>query len=55
MKTFIVKITRRGMPTVRYTGIHPSAADAMVCAMDIAAQTGPTDNPIGISAKAVKP
>lgn len=55
MNTFIVKITRRGMPTVRYTGLHPTAADAMVCALDIAAQTGPVDQPIGISAKAVKP
>jgi hypothetical protein len=53
VKTFVVKITRAGMPTVRYTGIHPSAADAMVIAMDIAAQTGPVDQPIGISAKAV--
>lgn len=53
MKKFIVKITRAGMPAVRYTGLHPSAADALVIAMDIAAQTGPVDQPIGLSAKAV--
>ena len=51
MRKFIVKISRAGMPTVRYTGLHPSAADALVIAMDIAAQTGPIDMPIGLSAK----
>jgi hypothetical protein len=51
VKKFIVKITRPGVPAIQYTGLHPSAADAMVCAMDLAAQTGPVDQPIGISAK----
>lgn len=54
MKTFIVKITRPGVPTVRYTGLHRCAIDAMVIAMDVAARTGPVDQPIGISAKVAR-
>jgi len=55
VKTYTITISRRGMPAHRYSGLFASDWDAIQSAIDIAAQTGPVDQPVGISAKAVMP
>lgn len=53
MKTYIVRITRRGSPTVRITGIYLCAIDAINSGLDIAAAS--SDEPCGIHVEEVRP